>query len=168
MIRRVAFKKAVFAGACGSLAWELIVRALIFAGLPLFDLVKILGMLAFGPGAPAVYWWPAGLFMHLVVGAIWAIFYAYFFWSTFDLRPALQGIIFSILPAILAGSIMVPQMDIMIDGRMPRFGVFAYGLGWFGPATIIAGHLIYGAVMGSLYTKPVGYAASGAKEVVYG
>jgi len=167
MIRRVAFKKAVFAGACGSLAWELIVRVLIFAGLPLFDLVKVLGILAFGPGTPAEYWWPVGLFMHLVVGAIWAIFYAYFFWSIVDLRPVLQGIIFSILPAILAGLIMVPQMDIMTDGQMPKFGPFAYGLGWFGPVTIIAGHLIYGAVMGSLYTKPVGYPAS-RREVVYG
>lgn len=167
MIRRVAFKKAVFAGACGSLVWELVVRLLIFVRFPLFDLVKILGILVFGPGAPAIYWWPVGLFMHLTVGAIWAIFYAYFFWSTFDVRPALQGITFSILPAILAGFIMVPQMDIMIDGDVSKFGPFAYGLGWFGPLTIIAGHLIYGAVMGSLYTKPVGYAVS-KREAAYG
>lgn len=167
MIRRVAFKKAVFAGACGALAWELVVRALLFTGLPLFDLVKTLGMLAFGPGSPAVYWWPAGLATHLVVGAIWAIFYAYFFWSTLSVRPALQGMVFSLLPALLAGLIMIPQMDIMIDGQMPGFGIFAHSLGWLGTASVIVGHLIYGAVMGSLYTKPVGYATS-RREVVYG
>jgi hypothetical protein len=167
MVRRVAFKKAVFAGASGALVWELAVRALILAGFPLFDLVKTLGTLVFWHGAHAVYWWPVGLVMHLIVGAIWAIFYAYFFWSILDLRPVLQGMVFSLLPALLAGLIMIPQMDIMIDGQMPPFGKFALGMGWFGPASVIAGHLIYGAVMGSLYTKPVGYAVR-KKEVVYG
>jgi hypothetical protein len=167
MIRRVAFKKAVFAGAAGALAWELAVRVLIFAGLPVFDIVRTLGILALGPGASAVFWWPAGLATHLVVGAIWAIFYAYFFWSTLEIGPALQGMVFSILPALLAGLIMIPQMDIMIDGHMPSFGRFAISLGWFGPASIIVGHLIYGAVMGSLYIKPVGYATN-RREVAYG
>jgi hypothetical protein len=39
MIRRVAFGKAIVAGALGALAWEALARLLIFLGIPLFDLV---------------------------------------------------------------------------------------------------------------------------------
>lgn len=63
---------------------------------------------------------------------------------------------------------MVPQMDLMLDAEAPMMlGVFARGLGWYGPLTIVAGHLIYGAVMGSIYVRPVGYAV-GRYKVTYG
>ncbi|HEY8224286.1 MAG TPA: hypothetical protein VIG25_03340, partial [Pyrinomonadaceae bacterium] len=129
-------------------------------GLPLFDLVFTLGTMILGDVRPWL-WWPVGMAVHATVGAIWAIFYAYFFWSTYDLRPIAQGLLFSPGPAILAGLIMVPQMGFMhpliLDGRLPAPGLFAMKLGWGGPFGIIVGHLIYGAVMGSLYVKPVGY-----------
>lgn len=157
MIRRVAFKKACTGGAAGALAWELAARVLLLLGLPVFDLVRVLGTLAVGPERPFPVWWAVGLILHLAVGAVWAVFYAYFFWSTFDLSPYLQGIVFSLFPALLAGLIMVPQMDLMLDGEMSGFGPFAYQIGWGGPALLIGGHLIYGAVMGSMYKRPVGY-----------
>jgi hypothetical protein len=167
MIRRVAFKKAIFAGASGALAWELFARVTMLAGFRFFDLVNVLGTLALGQGTSPAFWWPVGLFMHLIVGAIWAIFYAYFFWSTFDIPSYFQGMVFSVLPALLAGLIMVPQMDNMIDGQMAPFGVFAYRIGWAGPTAIVAGHLIYGAIMGAIYVRPVGYAV-GTGTVIYG
>ena len=157
MIRRVAFKKAGLAGASGALAWELAVRVLLFFGIPACDLVRVLGTLAVGPDRGFLASWTAGIVIHLIVGVIWAIFYAYFFWSAFDIPPFLQGIVFSLFPALLAGLIMIPQMDLMLDGQLPKFGVFAAGIGWGGPVAIIAGHLVYGAVMGSIYTHPVGY-----------
>ena len=95
--------------------------------------------------------------MHAVVGCVWAVFYAYFFWSFFDTRPTLQGILFSLLPAILAGLIMVPQMDLMLNGAHPPLRIFAVGLGLLGPLAILVGHLIYGAVLGTIYVRPVGY-----------
>lgn len=170
MIRRVAFAKAVFAGAVGALAWELVVRLLIWSGLPLFDLVFTLGTMIAGEARPWV-WWPVGLALHATVGSIWAVFYAYFFWSTYDLPPLVQGLLFSLGPAALAGVIMVPQMSFMhpliLDGKLPPTGLFGVRLGWGGPAGIIIGHLIYGAVMGSLYVRPVGYPV-GRRIVPYG
>lgn len=170
MIRRVAFGKAILAGALGAVAWEVAVRILIVMGIPLFDLVFTLGTMALGD-APAWLWWPAGIALHATVGAIWAIFYAYFFWSTYDWPPAVQGLVFSVGPAILAGLIMVPQMNFMhpliLNGRLPATGVFGFRLGWGGPGGIILGHLIYGAVMGSLYVRPVGYRA-GRRMKLYG
>jgi hypothetical protein len=170
MIRRVAFRKAIVAGAAGALVWEIVVRILILLGFPLFDLVFMLGTMALGR-VPPWEWWPVGVAIHASVGAIWAIFYAYFFWSTYDWPPIMQGLLFSLGPAALAGLIMVPQMSFMhpliLEGRLPRAGVFALELGWGGPAGIVIGHLLYGAVMGSLYVKPVGYRV-GQRVVPYG
>lgn len=161
MIRRVAFKKAITAGALGAVAWEIVIRLLILAGLPMFDLVYALGSMTLAREAAVWEWWPIGLAMHAVVGAIWAIFYAYFFWSLFEYPPVLQGLIFSFLPAVLAGLIMVPQMDLMNErillGELSPTRLFAIGVGWGGPAAIVLGHLIYGAILGYLYQRPVGY-----------
>jgi hypothetical protein len=166
MIRRVAFGKAVIAGVAGASAWEAVVRLGIWLGVPMFDLVRVLGTMVFGRESSALEWWPVGMAMHMMVGAIWAIFYAYFFWSFFNLSPILQGMLFALLPALLAGLIMVPQMDLMLDGQVARFGVFAIGIGILGPLSILAGHLIYGFVLGMIYVRPVGYRVG--KEVVYG
>jgi len=170
MIRRVAFGKAILAGAAGALAWEVAVRVLIGLGLPLFDLVFTLGTLVLGQVGPSL-WWPVGMSLHATVGAIWAIFYAYFFWSTYDWSPTVQGLVFSLGPAVLAGLIMVPQMGfmhpLMLNGTLRQPGLFATALGWGGPAGILIGHLVYGIAMGSMYVKPVGYRA-GRRIVPYG
>jgi hypothetical protein len=144
----------------GALAWDAVVRALILVGLPLFDLVRLLGtMVVGGPSAPLL-WWPTGLVLHASVGAVWAIFYAYFFWSTFDWRPALQGLGFSVIPIVLAGLVMLPQLGwmhpLVLRGVLPRPGLFGLGIGWGGPASIVLGHAVYGLIIGILYTRPVG------------
>lgn len=171
MIRRVAFKKAFVAGVLGAAAWEIVVRVLILAGIPMFDLVRVLGSLMFGDGAAFWLWWPGGMLVHAAVGAIWAIFYAYFFWSFMDYPPPVQGVLFSLLPALLAGLIMVPQMDLMRESAggtvAPMAGLFAWRLGWTGPVGILLGHLTYGLVMGRFYQRPVGY-PTGKLSVKYG
>jgi hypothetical protein len=159
VIRRVAFRKAIAAGVIGALAWEAVIRALISIGLPLGDLVRFLGTMALPHSSPWV-WWPTGLALHASVGAIWAIFYAYFFWSSFAWPPAIQGLAFSVIPIVLAGLVMLPQLGwmhpLVLSGEIPRPGLFGTGLGWGGPASNILGHAIYGLTMGALYTRPVG------------
>ncbi len=166
MIRRVAFRKAVVGGVLGALAWELLARSAVLAGLPVFDIVRVLGTMLLGAGSPVWQWWIVGMGMHAVVGVVWATFYAYFFWSLFDTYPAVQGIVFSLFPALLAGLIMVPQMDLMLNGSHPPLRIFATGLGLYGPLWIVGGHLIYGLVLGYIYQRPVGYRVG--KRVVYG
>ena len=78
MIRSVAYSKAVLAGMASAVAWEVAARLLIWAGLPVFDIVGTLGTLAL-PHASAWASWAVGMLLHLLVGAIWAVFYAYFF-----------------------------------------------------------------------------------------
>ena len=76
----VALRKAAVAGAAGAFAWELVLRSAILLGIPTFDIVRILGTLAF-PRGPALAWWSVGMVAHALVGVCWAVFYAYFFWS---------------------------------------------------------------------------------------
>jgi hypothetical protein len=107
MIRSVAYWKAILAGMAGAAAWEVVARLLIWAGVPFFDIVGTLGTLAL-PRASAWASWIVGMVLHLLVGAIWAVFYAYFFWSVLALRPALQGMVFAFVPMPLAIFIMHP------------------------------------------------------------
>ena len=86
MLRIVAYRKAILAGIAGALVWEAAVRLLALAGVPVFDLVRQLGTLAFPNGSPFV-WWPAGTAAHLAVGIAWALFYAYFVWARFRCPP---------------------------------------------------------------------------------
>ncbi len=158
MIRSVLYSKAVLAGMAGAIVWEVVARLLIWAGVPFFDLVMMLGTLVLPNASPWVSWL-AGMSVHLLVGAIWAVFYAYFFWSVLPLRPVLQGTVFAFVPMPLAIFIMHPQFDLMHplvqSGVMSSSGLFGLSGGVHEPLSIAAGHLIWGAVLGLLYTRPV-------------
>jgi len=161
MIRIVSFPKAITVGVVGAFAWEAVLRTSDLAGLPLFDIVHSLGTLAF-PDSSAGTWWPAGMALHATVGALWSIFYAYFFWSWLSWPPVLQGMAFALLPAMLALFLVLPQLDLM--GRpasVVNFSPLSFfaGLGWRVPTGLVLGHILWGAVIGALYTRPVGYAA---------
>ena len=159
MIRVVALPKAALAGVVAAFAWEATLRALAAAGLPLFDIVRGLGTLVF-PDGPLLAWWSVGMAAHAMVGALWAIFYAYFFWSLLDWRPVAQGLVFALLPAALALLVVAPQLALMHQDeaivQVDLLGFFT-GLGWREPMGLLLGHLIFGAVLGALYTHPVGY-----------
>lgn len=160
MIRSVAYTKAVFAGMAGAIAWEIVARLVIFAGVPFFDLVATLGTLVL-PHAEPWASWLAGMLLHLAVGAIWGVFYAYFFWSVLPVRPVLQGMAFAFVPMPLAIFIMHPQFDLMHplvrSGQLSSSGLFGLSGGLYEPLSIAVGHLIWGTVLGLLYTHPVGF-----------
>jgi beta-glucosidase/6-phospho-beta-glucosidase/beta-galactosidase len=159
LLRVVSFKKAILAGAAGALVWEAAARLLALAGLPVFDLVRELGTVLFRHGSPAE-WWPAGAAAHLAVGVAWAVFYAYFVWARWRWPPALQGLAFAALPALLAIFVMVPQLRLMhLDQEIARLG-WSSALTGLEPAvlgTILLGHALFGLTVGAIYTHPVGY-----------
>ena len=156
MIHIVALRKAALAGVAGAFAWELAIRAIQLGGVTFFDIVAF-------PDGPAIAWWTTGMAIHALVGAIWAIFYAYFFWSSFDWPPAVQGMAFSALPAFLALLIAYPQLQMMhLPGPVALFDPVAVlrDVGWREVVGLLLGHLVYGGVLGALYTHPVGYPAA--------
>jgi beta-glucosidase/6-phospho-beta-glucosidase/beta-galactosidase len=159
VLRVVAFRKAILAGAAGALAWEAAVRLLALLGVPVFDLVRQLGTLPFPQGSPAE-WWPAGMAAHAVVGAAWALFYAYFFWARLRWPPVLQGLAFAALPAALAIFIVLPQLGLM-HLKQPiaelDWQTFLAGLEPATLGTLLLGHALFGVTVGAIYTHPVGY-----------
>ena len=165
MIRILAFRKAALAGAAGALAWEAVVRALILAGVPLYDLVRQLGTLI-SPNGPWPSWWGAGLAAHVLVGIAWSIFYGYFFWARLNSRPALQGLVFAAIPAVLAITIAAPQLRLMhLDTNVVRLDwtVLLAGLSVPVAGGLLIGHAVFGLVVGALYTHPAGYPVKGER-----
>ena len=161
MLRVVALRKAILAGAAGALAWEAAIRILGSVGVPVFDLVRQLGTLLF-PRGTALEWWPAGMAAHASVGAAWALFYAYFFWARLRWPPALQGLAFAILPALLAVLIVVPQLQLMHlhqEVVQLHLRLFAAGLDPSTLGSLLLGHAVFGLTVGTIYTHPVGYRA---------
>lgn len=162
MNRVVALRKAAAAGIAGAVAWEILLRSVLAAGIPTFDIVKSLGTLAF-PDGPAPAWWMVGMAAHAFVGLCWAIFYAYFFWARLEWRPPLQGLVFILLPAVLALFLMSPQFELMHfeasivrltpDLLLPPLSPLEIG-------GLLAGHVIFGLTVGVIYTHPVGYPAT--------
>jgi beta-glucosidase/6-phospho-beta-glucosidase/beta-galactosidase len=162
LIRVVSLRKAAVAGVCGALAWTAVLGTIELAGLPLFNIVKELGTLAFGPDE-VLGWGAVGLIAHGLVGICWALVYAYFFWSRVNWPPALQGLAFSLIPAILALFIVNPQLHLMHldedvarltwDAVLPSISLTQLG-------GLLLGHSIFGLTVGALYTHPVGYLAN--------
>jgi beta-glucosidase/6-phospho-beta-glucosidase/beta-galactosidase len=161
LLRVVALRKALVAGAAGAFAWEAGLRAGITAGLPLFDIVRELGTLAL-PRSEPLLWWPAGMAAHAMVGFIWTVFYGYFFWARLNLRPVFQGLLFALIPLTLATFLAVPQVRLMhLESEVVALDLATLfePLSWGTIAGLIAGHAIFGATMGALYSHPVGYRA---------
>jgi beta-glucosidase/6-phospho-beta-glucosidase/beta-galactosidase len=161
MIRVISIRKAVLAGAVAALVLEIAVRLLVIIGVPGVDMVRTLGTIIF-PEGPPLAWWLAGLILHVGVGVLWAIFYAYFFWSLFSWRPILQGLAFSALPALLAEFIMYPQLKLMHSDTLVAYEnawTLLKKVTWDERISLLVAHLIFGAVLGALYARPVGYPA---------
>ena len=161
MLRVVSFKKAILAGATGALVWEAAVRILELSGVPVFDLVRQLGTLPFPHGSPA-QWWPAGTAAHLTVGVAWALFYAYFVWARFRWPPALQGLAFALIPAVLAVFVAIPQLKLMhLEQPVARVSweTFLVALDPVILLSVLLGHAVFGLTVGAIYTNPVGYPA---------
>jgi beta-glucosidase/6-phospho-beta-glucosidase/beta-galactosidase len=163
MIRQVAYAKAILAGALGALAWAGLSLALAFSGAPVPDMVDPVGAVALPGGAPWARW-GVGLLLHVAVGALWGLFYAYFFFSLLPVRPVLQGMAFSVGPMLLALLVLRPQLRLMLmegveAGRLlrPTLSPFDEAVGV--PLALAVGHLVWGAVLGAVYTRPVGYAS---------
>lgn len=162
MIRVINFYKAILAGAAAAFAWELLARLLILSGFPVVDLVRVVGTLIV-PGQSAWAWWPAGLLIHLSVGAIGAIFYAYFFYARLPWPPLLQGAAFGLLAAVPIYQAVYPLLLLMHEpAQVAHMNLMDFGhmLGGSQRVGLIVGHIVYGTILGAFYTRPVGRSTS--------
>ena len=159
MIRVVALPKAAAAGLCGAAVMELFSIAATWAGLPAVDMVSELSSIAFAR-SPLLAG-AAALIAHLGVGVCWAVFYAFFFWGRFRFPPAIQGLLFSLLPATLAILVVYPELALMrgsADSVALGLPAFFAPLSPGSALSLLASHALFGLTMGAIYRRPVGYA----------
>ena len=158
MIRIVAFRKAALAGLAGAAAMEVYTFIGSHLGLSGVDFVAQLSSVAFRR-------WPlvaaaVAVAAHLGIGVCWAIFYAFFVWGRWHLRPLLQGLIFALIPASLEILIMTPELALM--GRRADIVTLDFR-SYFAPvsasvvASLLVAHAIFGLAIGAIYRRPVGY-----------
>jgi putative effector of murein hydrolase LrgA (UPF0299 family) len=100
--------------------------------------------------------WAAGMLVHLLAGGIWGLAYAYFFFSLLKLRPAVQGMVFSLVPLALALFVLRPQLELMLLAPGAQHAPWA--IAWQDAVSLAIGHLAWGGVLGVLYRRPVGHA----------
>lgn len=101
--------------------------------------------------------WSAGLLMHLMMSALIGIVYAWGFAQFWGEATWAIGLLAGLIHWALAG-IVVPMMDgvhpCVRDGRIRGFGAFGAKRGAMMVAGFLMTHLLFGLIMGWLYTVP--------------
>tara|TARA_B110000285_G_C14933937_1_gene518632 strand:+ start:363 stop:803 length:441 start_codon:yes stop_codon:yes gene_type:complete len=106
-------------------------------GMPKMDFGEMLG--ANNPMMAMPY--AMGWVMHFVVGVILALVYASFFVQRLKGSFAVRGIIFAMIPFVIAQSVMMPMMGM---------GFFSGGNMMMIMGSLI-GHIVFGAILGVIY-----------------
>ena len=141
MNTQFSIKSALLAGLIATVAMTLFTFMAPLMGFEM-DIPK---MLANTMGAPIIIGWLA----HFMVGEILAInFAAIFLRKTHKSADFKSGALFGLIPWIVAQIMVMPMMSVMSGG--------SYAAGLFSGSVMIAmasliGHLIYGAILGSIY-----------------
>jgi len=160
MMRVVALPKAIMAGLAGAAVMEVYSLIGSKVGLSSIDFVRQLSASAFVNSpvlANAI-----AIAVHLSIGVCWAVFYAFFFWGRLRVRPVVQGLIFAIIPASLAIVVVYPELALMrhqVDLVQLDIPSYFAALSLSTIVSLLVGHALFGATVGAIYRKPVGYAA---------
>jgi Family of unknown function (DUF6789) len=90
-----------------------------------------------------------GWIMHFMIGTILSINYGLIFYSNVNINPLwARGALFGLLPWFMAQLFVMPMMSVM-NGMSFSSGLFSGSI-MMAMASLV-GHLIYGAVLGSIY-----------------
>ncbi len=147
---------AVGAGVIGALVLALMTDLSRGVGLVDANLTRYQGCIVLRR-SEGIAAWLAGLAMHLGMGAALAIGYAVVFALLWGEASWMAGASLGLLHGIAAGA-GFPVLDrlnpCVHDGRIQPFRAFGLGYGWMMTAGLLAGHVVYGAVIGGLYTVP--------------
>lgn len=121
-------------------------------------------MLGIEPGPTA---WIIGFGMHLVISGLIALLYALGFEYVTHRAGWLIGAAFAIIHILIGGVFMgmVPMMHPQVPGELSPPGAFMSNLGVMGVMAFVMLHLIYGAIVGTMYTVVHRHAGSPATAV---
>jgi uncharacterized membrane protein YagU involved in acid resistance len=142
---KTSFLKSIIAGLLGAAAMSLIGALAPLMGMPEMNVPK---MLAMTMGTPLIVGWAA----HLMIGTVLALSYAVIFYKRIPGNGAVKGLIFSLIPWLMAQVLVMPMMT-MINGMPFTSGLFS-GSAVAALGSLI-GHLFYGLTLGLIYKPEV-------------
>src|SRR5688572_20966038 len=101
----------------------------------------------------AITAWLVGFAIHLLIGGVLALVYAWGFEHVTHRAGWLVGAGFGLAHAVISGlgMALVPAIHPMIPERMPAPGAFMANLGAIGIIAEFALHAVYGAIIGAIY-----------------
>ncbi|MBI5060578.1 hypothetical protein HZB60_12465 [candidate division KSB1 bacterium] len=132
-MKKFNLTSAIIAGLLATAAMTMLLIIAPMMGMPKMD---IGGMLAMFMGVPVTVGWIA----HFMIGTALAIGYALFFVRATSLSGTKGGLLYSVIPWLMAQIIVMPMMGTpLFSGSMVLAGAS------------LMGHLLYGTVLGSVY-----------------
>lgn len=144
-------RKAFLAGVIGAAVMSVILwAARNLMGIPA-GIEMMLGTLVV-PNA-ALTAWLVGFAIHLLLGGVLALVYAWAFENVTHRAGWIVGAGLGLVHAVISGLGMavVPVIHPMIPERLPAPGAFMANLGVIGIVAEFALHAVYGAIVGGLY-----------------
>ena len=141
MKNQINLKSAIVSGIAATAAMTLFMLMAPLMGIKM----NIPAMLATTMGLPIVFGWIA----HFMVGIILALIYSLIYLRITKRKGSLKsGAAFSLFPWLMAQIIIMPMMNVM-NGMSFMTGMFSGSI--LLAMASLAGHLIYGIVLGKLY-----------------
>ncbi len=145
-------KKAFSAGITGAVVMTVLMFLGRAFGLTALNLEMALGsMLTQTLGAAT---WILGFGMHLIAGGVFALVYAWGFENISHHSGAGTGTWYGVIHTLISGIVvlgLMPAVHPLIPEVLAAPGMFAINYGALTATAFIALHLIYGAVVGSMY-----------------
>jgi len=143
--------RAFLAGVVGGIVMSMGLAMGRAMGMPA-NIEMMLGTMRLQPGTAAFM---VGMVMHLMISGLIALIYAWGFETITHRSSALIGAGFGFMHAIIAGTVMgmMPMMHPLMPEMMPAPGAIMSNLGMMGVLAEFILHILYGAVVGAIYTS---------------
>lgn len=135
---------AIIAGLVATAIMTAIMYMAPYMGFPKMDMMGMIGTMFTERGSGATI---LGAVVHFMMGAIFAIIYAFLWASVIGAPTWLWGIIFGLVHGIIAIAVMP-----MMKGMHPRPEAFEMGSGTMAIVGILTGHAIFGLVVALVYS----------------
>lgn len=145
--------KALFAGALGALMITILTAIARVLGMQINIEMMLGSMLS---GALDAGSWLLGFVMHVIIGGVFGLIYAALFEYSLGRAGGGPGLAIGAVHAVIAGLLLgvIPTIHPMMPEWLSVPGFFFGSLGLLGVVTFVVLHLLFGALVGTLY-RPV-------------
>jgi hypothetical protein len=142
--------RAILFGILGALAITVLTGVLRGLGTPMSIEIFLGTLTGLQPSGTA---FGIGLLVHLALGGLFGLLYAFLFERVWDHGGATTGMLLAVIHAALIGIALglTPQFHPMVPERVADPGPYFANLGVLGVLSFFAVHLVYGAIVGAGY-----------------